>query len=52
MMPGCIGLAMEVKMVLRLEKGMQTKGRQMGRFGPADLFVQVRVIGNRIKGIM
>jgi hypothetical protein len=41
---GCIGLAMEVKMVLRLEKGTQTKERQMGMFGPADMFVQMRVI--------
>jgi len=37
-------------LVLRLEKGTQTKDRQMGRFGPADMFVQMRVIGNRIKG--
>jgi hypothetical protein len=49
---GCTGLAMEVKLVLRLEKGTQTKDRQMAKFGPVDMFVLMRVIENRIKGIM
>jgi hypothetical protein len=36
---------------LRLEKDTQIKERQMGRFGPTDMFMQMRIIGNRIKGI-
>jgi hypothetical protein len=49
---GCFGLAMEVKLGLRLEKGTQTKENQMGRLGPADMFVQMRVIERKIKWII
>jgi len=40
---GCFGLAMEVKKVLRLEKGTQTKENMMERLGHVDLFVRMRV---------
>jgi hypothetical protein len=43
---------MVVKKVSRLEKGTQTKGNQMERLGHADMFVQMRVIERRIKGII
>ena len=49
---GCFGLAMEVKKDLRLEKGSQIKDSQMGRLGPADMFVQMRGIERKIKGII
>jgi len=49
---GYFGLAMEVKKDLRLEKGSQIKERQMGRLGPADMFVQMRGIERKIKGII
>jgi hypothetical protein len=49
---GCFGLAMGVKKVLRLEKGIQTKESLMERLVPADMFVQMKVTGCQIKGII
>ena len=43
---------MEVKKDLRLEKGSQIKESQMGRLGPGDMFVQMRDIERKIKGII
>jgi hypothetical protein len=43
---------MEVKRALRLEKGTQTKESQMGRLGPTDMFVQMRVIEYKIKEVI
>jgi len=43
---------MEVKKDLRLEKGSQIKESLMGRLGPADMFVQMRGIERKIKGII
>jgi hypothetical protein len=42
---------MEVKKDLRLEKCIQTK-EKTGRLGPADMFVQMRVIEWKIKGLI
>ena len=49
---GCFGLAMEVEKGLRLEKGTQTKESQMERLVHADMFVQMRGIERKIKGII
>jgi hypothetical protein len=49
---GCFGLAMEVKKDLKLEQSTERKESQMGRLGPADMFVQMRVIDCQIKGII
>ena len=49
---GCFGFAMEVKKGLKLEKGTQTKENLMGRLPPADMFVQMRVVERKIKGII
>jgi hypothetical protein len=49
---GCFGLVMEVNKDLRLEKDSQTKESQMGRLDPADMFVQMRGIERKIKGII
>jgi hypothetical protein len=49
---GCFGLPMGVKKALRLEKGTQTKESQMEKSVPADMFVQMRVTGCQIKGII
>ena len=43
---------MGVKKALRLEKGTQTKESQIERLVPADMFVQMRVTGCQIKGII
>jgi len=48
---GCFGLAMEAKKDLRLEKGTQAKGR-MEQLGPADMFAQMRVTDQKIKGVI
>ena len=45
-------VAMEIKRVLRLEKGTQTKESRMGRLDPVDLFVQTRVIDCKIKEVI
>jgi hypothetical protein len=49
---GCFGLAMEVKKDSKLEQSTERKESQMGRLGPADMFVQMRVIDCQIKGII
>ena len=43
---------MGVKKNLRLEKDSQIKESRMGRLGPADMFVQMRDIERKIKGII
>jgi len=49
---GHFGLATVDKKVLRLEKGIQTKDLLMAWLHQVDLFVQMRVIGCRTKGII
>jgi hypothetical protein len=49
--PGCFGLPLEAKKTLRLEKNMQTKGNLMEKIDLADMFVQMKVIECRVKGI-
>jgi hypothetical protein len=49
---GCFSLTMEVVLVLRSEKDIQTKGKLMARLHHVDLFVEMRVADHMIKGII
>jgi hypothetical protein len=43
---------MEVTLVLRLERGIQTKESMMEKLDHVDLFVRKRVIGNKTKEVI
>jgi hypothetical protein len=49
---GIFGIPMEVTSVLRLGKGIQTKRSLMGKLAHVNLFVQKRVVENKIKEII
>jgi hypothetical protein len=49
---GYFGITMEVKKALRLGKGTQTKDNHMTKLHHLDMFVEMRVIEDKTRGII